>query len=57
MTSIFNAAAGPVSAALAPAAGIAQTLVSLGMGLDALQTVGDLGQALDLARAASQLDR
>lgn len=38
-------------------AGIAQTLVSLGMGLDALQTVGDLGQALDLARAASQLDR
>jgi rsbT co-antagonist protein RsbR len=42
-------------------ANIAQTLVGLGVALDNIHTVSDLGQALDLARATaaapSPLDR
>lgn len=36
---------------------VAQTLVGLEVALDTLQIAGDMGQALDAARDASQLDR
>jgi anti-anti-sigma regulatory factor len=38
-------------------ASVAQTLVGLGLALDALQIAGDMGQAIDMARDAGQLDR